>query len=289
MGDALLAIAAITAIAACTSCAAAPTGNAETPRYAPEDQTSARAAKATSKPLVLEWPAADRAALEAQRAHGIVVVRYAQHEMDVLRGCTVSSAYHYAAVTPKEEGLVFRTADELDAAMPIHAVRLEAKLRERKALSVAMTIVGMYESDGRVWRGTDLVGDCAGATHVVRALAVGAFEIAASAEVNAGASAKAGTMGAAVTHDEAREVLHRDGNKGACAKASPRDVGPPYDCGAPLRVEVVAIQFAASAPAARGLPVPSGGCADGLVRKGDACVAVDPDRPPLLDVLKSPK
>ncbi|MDB5217641.1 MAG: uncharacterized protein JWO86_5568 [Myxococcaceae bacterium] len=288
-GAALLLVLGVSSCAG--GCGAPPTGTAEPPRYAPEDQTSARAAKATTKPLVLEWPAADRAALEVQRARGIVVVRYAQHEMEVLRGCTIDSAYRYAAVTPKEEGLVFRTADELDAAMPIHAVGLEAKLRQRKALSVGMTIVGMYESDGRVWRGTDLVGDCAAATHVVRALTVGAFEIAASAEINAGVSAKAAGMGAAYSHDDAREILHRDGNKGACAKASPRDTGPPYDCGAPLRVEVAAIQFAATSARARStVPgAPAGTCADGLVRKGDACVAVDPDRPDLLDVLKPTK
>ena len=290
LGRFVLALASV-ASAGAAGCAGASTGHAEPPRYAPQDQTTAGAAKSSARPLVLEWPAADRAALESQRAKGIVVVRYAAREMEVLRGCRADAAYHYASITPKEEGLVFHTEDELDAAMPIHAVRLEAKLKEKKALKVAMTIVGMYESDARAWKGADLQGDCAGATHVVRALAVGAFEISASAALSAGMSAKAPIGGVDATHDESREVLHKDGTKGACAKAALRDAAPPYDCGAPLRIEVAAIQFARSAGAS---PMPTtmpgpGGCPAGLVPKGNGCEAVSPDRPPLLDVLTTPK
>lgn len=272
------------------ACMPVPGGSAEPPRYAPDDQTTARATKSSTRPLVLEWPAADRAALEAQRAKGVVVVRYAQQEMEVLRGCRADAAYRYASITPKEEGLVFHTADELDAAMPIHALRLEATLREKKALNVGMTIVGMYELDARAWKGSDLHGDCAGATHVVRALAVGAFEISASAALRAGVAAKAPIGGAEATHDEEREVLHRDGTKSACAKASPRDAGPPYDCGAPLRIEVAAIQFERAGGGVQPASMPGGsGCAAGLVPKGNGCEAVNPDRPQLLDVLTPPK
>ncbi len=270
-------------------CGGVPSGSAEPPRYAPSDQASAQAAKSSARPLVLEWPAADRAALESQRAKGIVVVRYAQHEMEVLRGCRATATYRYASITPKEEGLVFRTADELDAAMPIHAVKLEAKLRENKSLRVAMTIVGMYESDARAWKEADLSGDCAGATHVVRALAVGAFEISASAATSAALSAKAPIGGAEASHEESREVLHKDGSKGACAKASTADVAPPYDCGAPLRVEVAAIQFARAGGTRPALRPGSGGCANGLVPTANGCEAVNPERPPLLDVLTAPK
>ena len=285
-----VAVLALAAAGLIAGCASMPSGNAEPPRYAPADQTTSSATKSSSRPLVLEWPAADRAALESQRAKGVVVVHYAQHEMEVLRGCRAGAAYHYAAITPKEEGLVFHTTDELDAAMPIHAVRLEAKLRERKALSVGMTIVGMYEADARAWKGADLQGDCAGATHVVRALAVGAFEISASAALRAGLSATAPVGGVDATHEEAREVLHRDGTKSACAKASPRDAGPPWDCGAPLRIEVAAIQFErTSAGAQPGAQPGGGGCPAGLVPRGNGCEAVNPDRPELLDVLTSPR
>jgi hypothetical protein len=80
------------------------------------------------------------------------------------------------------------------------------------------------------------------------------------------------------SHDASREVLHRDGDKDACSKSGAHDASPPYACGAMLRVEVVPVRFPSSGPAAT--------CGQGLVRQGDACVAVQPDRPGLLDALK---
>jgi hypothetical protein len=181
-------------------------------------------------------------------------------------------------VTPKEEDVVMRDRAELDAAMPIHAVSLEAKLAQRQQLDVTMTIVGAYEADARTWAAADLQGQCDGATHVVQELTVGAFEIASSAQASQAAGAGAFGVGASASHDASREMLNRDGDKGACAKSAAGDASPPFACGAMLRMQVVPIQFPASGPA--------GGCGPGLVRKGDACVAVSGDRPQLLDVLQ---
>jgi hypothetical protein len=248
------------------------------PAYAPADQTSAGAARSASRPLVVEWPAADRATLEAQRAGGVVVVRYGGREMEVLRGCRIAGAYRYVPVTPKEEDLVVRDATELDAQMPIHTASLEARVQQKQELDVAMTIVGMYQTDGRTWRSTDLQGDCAGATHVVAAVAVGAFEIDASAQSSVGGGVHALGAGGGASQAASREVVHRDGDKQACAKSGAADASPPFACGAMLRVEVVPVRFPSSGPAAA--------CGAGMVRQGDACVAVQPDRPGLLDALK---
>jgi hypothetical protein len=266
------------AIGLATGCAGAPGGDAKVPEYAPKDQTTALAAKSATRPLILQWPAADRAALEAQRASGVVVVRYSGREMEVLRGCRAAVAYRYVALTPKEEDVVMRSASELDAAMPIHAARLEARFEQKQKLEVAMTIVGMYETEPRAWRSADLRGDCAGATHVVAALTVGAFELSASAEAAAGASAAAFGVGAGARQESLKEVLDRDGAKAACAQTSASDAAPPHACGALLRVEVAAIEFPQGPARAA--------CAPGQVLKGDACVAVDPGRPALLDVLQ---
>lgn len=270
------------AAALATACAGAPGGDAKVPEYAPKDQTTALAAKSATRPLILQWPAADRAALEAQRASGVVVVRYSGREMEVLRGCRVAAAapvaYRYVALTPKEEDVVMRNASELAAAMPIHAVRLEARFEQKQKLEVAMTIVGMYETEPRAWRAPDLRGDCAGATHVVAALTVGAFELSASAEAAAGASAGAFGAGAGARQESQKEVLDRDGMKAACAQTSGSDAAPPHACGALLRVEVAPIEYPQGPARAA--------CAPGQVLKGDACVAVDPGRPALLDVLQ---
>src|SRR5690606_9197517 len=48
-----------------------------------------------AKPLVVEWPAADRAALEARANRSLVAVRYQGCEMEVLSNCTVDGVYSY--------------------------------------------------------------------------------------------------------------------------------------------------------------------------------------------------
>jgi len=259
-------------------CASSPI-DPQVPTYAPGDQATAAAAKSASRPLVLEWPAADRAALEAQRAGGVVVVRYGGSQMEVLRGCHAPGAYRYVPVTPKQEGMVVKDAGELAAAMPIHSASLEARLQHQQELDVSMVIVGLYQADARPFTAADLQGECTGATHVVQALAVGAFEIDASARTTASASVTALGAGASGKQEASREVVHRDGDRDACAKGGAHDASPPYACGAMIRVEVAPVRFPSTGPAAT--------CGPGLVRQGDACIAVQPDRPALLDALKA--
>jgi hypothetical protein len=163
--------------------------------------------------------------------------------------------------------------------MPIHTASLEARLSQKQELDVGMTIVGLYQADGHAFQGAELRGECAGATHVVSALAVGAFEIDASARSDLSGGVHAFGAGASAQHEASREVVHKDGDRTACARGTARDTAPPEACGAMLRVEVVPVHFAAAGP--------TGACGTGLVRQGDDCVAVQPDRPGLLDVLKA--
>lgn len=270
-----------------TACGGANASAPATPEYRPEGQTKAQVAKSVLRPLVLEWPATDRAALESRRSSGVVVVRYAGGEMELLPNCRATARYQFARVTPKEEGLVLRTNDELRAAMPIHSATLEGRLAKRERLDVKLTVVGLYATEPRAWRSTDLSGECARATHVVTELSVGAFEIVASA--TEGASAGVHVMGASAgaSHEGHREVLNRDGRLDACS----HEGAPPAGCGALLRVELAPI----SVPAQSGTcPVgdvacmtarAQGGCGPGFARKGDVCEAVNPERPSLVQGL----
>src|SRR5262245_41983784 len=93
------------AAAALVACGGAAASAPATPEYRPDGQTKAQVAKSSLRPLVVEWPATDRAALEARRASGVVVVRYAQGEMELLPQCRTAARYQFARVTPKHEGL----------------------------------------------------------------------------------------------------------------------------------------------------------------------------------------
>jgi hypothetical protein len=245
------------AVVACGGPGSAP----EVPRYEPAGQAKAQAAKSALRPLIIEWPAADRASLEAQRARGLAVVRYEEGEMELLRDCRAKGGYRYVAVTPKEEDVSIRNEDDLHAALPIHGARLEAALRDRKSLDVALLVVGTYTTGPGSFSAHDLEGDCARATHVVEALTVGAFVLSAQASSEKGASASFAGARAGLDSSASKAVLNRDGSRDACAKSGAGDTAPPFDCGALLRVEVVPISGIAA--------------------------AVDPGRPPLLDVLKA--
>jgi hypothetical protein len=92
----------------------------------------------------------------------------------------------------------------------------------------------------------ELQGSCDGATHVVSALTVGAFTFTAGADATVGASATVMGAGGGAQSTSTRETLNADGDEGACQKATLDDKGPPQECGALIRVEVVPLGAAGS-------------------------------------------
>ena len=218
---------------------------AKAPDYNPKDQTKCSVEKSQSKPLIVEWPSADRGELEAQ-AHnrGLVVVRYQGCEMQVLDGCTAPVKYGYSPITRKKDRVVMRDADDLYANVPVGAARLEAKLEKSGELDVDMTMVGRWEAERRGVRAGELQGACEGATHVLSALTVGAFTFTAGADATvSGGATVLNTVGGASSTAK-RETLNADGDEGACEKSAPDDKGPPANCGALLRVEATPLELA---------------------------------------------
>ncbi|MBI4702063.1 MAG: hypothetical protein HY744_13070, partial [Deltaproteobacteria bacterium] len=161
------------------------------PEFKPVGQTKCAVRASQSRPLIVEWPSADRAALEAQKNAGIVAVRYLGCEMEVLRRCSAPGKYKYAPVTLKEDHIRIRNADELYASIPVYAAKFEGKLETAGELNVDMSIVGSYEADKGTVKLGELEGSCAGATHFVSAITAGAFEFTAGASAKVGAGAEA--------------------------------------------------------------------------------------------------
>lgn len=194
-----------------------------------------------AKPLVVEWPAADRAALEARATRGLVAVRYQGCEMEVLTNCTVDGAYSYLGLNMKREGVRIKSMDELYAQLPVGAVALEGKLERAGQLNVDMVIIGRKEAERAEFNERDLQGRCNEATHVITGLTVGAFSFYAGASAEIGAGVKVGNIGAGASSGANREVLKQDGSEDACSVANQTDADAPPGCGALLRVEVVPI------------------------------------------------
>ncbi len=217
-------------------------------------QTKCGVRASAAKPLVVEWPGADRAALEARATRGLVAVRYSGCEMEVLTNCTVDGAYSYLGLNLKREGVRIKTVDDLYAQLPVGAVGLEGKLERTGQLNVDMVIVGRKEAERSEFNERDLEGRCDEATHVITGITVGAFSFYAGASAEVGAEVKVGNIGAGASSGAEREVLKQDGSEDACGIASQSDEDAPPGCGALLRVEVVPIDsiFGASTVANNG-------------------------------------
>ena len=209
-----------------------------TPEYEPEGQSKCNVQASPTRPLVVEWPAADRASLEARLKAGLVAVRAEGCEIEVLRQCRVPGSYAYRGLTRKNDQVVITNADELYAQLPIGALRLESKLARSGKLDVHMALVGMLEAPAEPIMTDKLSGDCHGATHVIAGVQLGAFEFFAGGNGEVGAGIGVGQAGAGGRSTASKELLSADGDPQRCAVSSVADVHPPDGCGAVIRIEL---------------------------------------------------
>jgi hypothetical protein len=234
----------VPAIVAAVTTAACGSGNVasslvKAPDYQPQGESQCSVGKSQSRPLIVEWSSSDRLELETKTRESVVVVRYSGCVMDVLERCSVPARYRYLGGTRKQDRLVIRNADDLYANLPVGAAKLEGKLQRSGQLTVDMDLVGRYEADTLDVKASDLQGDCAGATHFVYGVTVGAFDFFAGGAAEVGGSAGIANVGAGARSSAEKETLSRDGDVASCDKAQPDDKGPPPQCGALVRVEVV--------------------------------------------------
>jgi len=227
------------------------------------------------RPLIIEWPATERASLEGRLRRGqLIVVRYEGCTVEVMRDCVApDTGYDYIGITRKNDRIAIRSSDELYANMPLTAVKLEAKLAKAGELNVAMALVGNFEAQRSRFDMSELVGRCNGATHVIAAAQIGAFQFfaGAAAEIGLGVEVES-VAGVGGRSTASREILNEDGNAASCELSAPSDTEPPAECHALLRLELSALD---------GI-IPT--CQPGSVWTGDACVSqsdprAQPDKP----------
>lgn len=200
-------------------------------------QATCKAGSSTTRPLLVEWPAADRAMLEAAAESGIVAARYNGCELEVLSRCTLGGDYEYRSLTHKRDQVRIRDEDALWAELPLGAAQLETALSREGQINIDMTVVGRLEAD------TDTIdaaagSACAEATHLVSGMTVGAFAMYTGSAIDAKASANAGGFGGGASMARSRSVLRQDGDFDACDAADTAEGVAPPQCGALLRVEL---------------------------------------------------
>lgn len=228
-------------LSAFLGCATLPSSPVKPPDLPTDKQTRCSVLKSQANPLIVEWPGADRATLEARARKAVVPVRYVGCEMEILKQCALPGQYAYTALNKQRESIVVRDVDELYAKLPLGAASLEGALKSAGELNVAMVMVGRYE-----WSGTprygDLQGpDCSKATHVVSALIVGAFDFFAGTDSEKGGGIGVAGVETGIRKQSKRTTIDEAGDEAACARSTTKDSEPPNDCGAMLRVEVIPI------------------------------------------------
>jgi hypothetical protein len=193
------------------------------------DPARARAeiVKDRSMPFVVDWENEARGDLETIARQGPAIVHYDEKTLRLLPRCQADGSYNYAGFTPKKEFKRFRSLAELHANLPLSAVQLEARLRRSGQISVLIRMVGKHELDRPALKSSQLRGDCAGATHFVRGMTIGAFQFMAGSTVQAQGGAGILGYGAQGQAGGEREMMREDGDFKACDRASVDAEGAP--------------------------------------------------------------
>ncbi len=197
----------------------------------------------------------------------LAVVSYTSSGLRVLERCSVEGSYSYWGQKARRREFVLSEPVEVWANMPKLLDRAEEDLGYQEPdvnakIKVLVVQAGRWSSPLRHARPMDLKGECNGATHLVRGIAVGAFRI-----------------------EQAKGGEEKGEKKGElpCGDASP-DARKPGDkiCDVPLWLELQAIGETAPDPeleAANGAA-----CFERLVRTGGVCGAIKEKRPYLCPV-----
>lgn len=196
-----------------------------------------------AEPLVVDGSPAERSNLELAMRSGLAVVSYSCKGLRVLPRCSAAGTYQYFGVTMRDQVVRLKSEDEVALNLPVLGVPLAAKLRGELArgtsLDIGMRLVGKRSAAVSEVDASSLVGECEGATHVVRGAHVGAFAMATSADASVTATAQVLTAALQARSSRQRAVATRDGDLAACAAATRDAKEAPKNCAAPIRLELL--------------------------------------------------
>jgi hypothetical protein len=206
----------------------------------PGDQTRCHLAANQDNPLVTEWPAPEKANLEARLGEGAVIVSYSGCSLRMLPRCRVGGAYHWRRTTIATDLVEIHNADELYAKLPVGAASLEGELQRSGRLAVQTSVSGQFQLDGFDPMATPKGAECEGATHVVGALSVGAFKLRSGGAAKLEGKASFMVVGGARGASESEETVVREaGTATRCEQST--ESAPNPDCASPIQVFLQAL------------------------------------------------
>lgn len=212
-------------------------GSGQQSTLAPPDPSGVAKCKVAinqESPLVTEWPASEKARLEALAAKQVVAVEYSGCEMKVVEGCSIPGSYGWKQTTLATDTVEIADADELYAKLPLGALGLEGQLQRSGRLAIRTTVAGQLEIQKVPSAELPNTGACANVTHFVKSITVGSFRLVAGGAVAGSGSVGVGPVGAGVGSSREESLLREAGDPSRCTEAT--DTAPHPQCASPIQV-----------------------------------------------------
>ncbi len=283
-----LASVAVPLLVALTSCGG---GSNAASVVRPSDPTAASAlgeapcheADRYGEPLIVDWPTEQRSDLEVAMHEGVAVMSYSCKAVRLLKDCHIDGTYGFIGTTEREQVVKLENADEVQANLPTLGLsflsKMSADMQRGATIDIALVTVGKRKTTWSAPTTTDLKGTCDGATHFVRGASVGAFALDTGTKGQLRAAAQIFGVGTQGSSESSKSVHNQDGKLDDCTKASPDSNKPPAQCGAPVRLELLAIAKDQPAPGdkpakakdAIDVPEPMEPCPQGVVFANGKC------------------
>jgi TPR repeat protein len=239
------------------------------------ESTECRDVSRGSKPLVVDWKPEQRGDLEVAMSEGVAIVAYDCQKMELLTDCRAEGSYGFKGVVLKQQMIRLADADEIKMNLPLSGASIVAKLDtelDRGAtLDLATALVGNLTSTRVTVGKTELVGQCAGATHFVRGANIGAFVMQAGNSANVASSASLFGVSAGAGSSSSRVSRVEDGRLDACQGGEQSPNAPPRNCSALIRVHLVPIAQGTAAPVRTEAAAVDVACPEGTVLADGKC------------------
>jgi len=201
----------------------------------PREQAKCRVAASQASPLVTEWPASEKANLEALLRHGAIAVSYSGCTMRLVPQCRPRGRYVWQRTTPASDVVEINNEDELYAKLPLGAASLEGELKRSGKLQVKTFVAGQLRLEEAAPAEVPKEGECGRATHLVGALSVGAFTLSRGGETEAKAGVGVTGVGEAGGKiARSASVVRAAGDEASCREGT--DAEPPANCRSPIQV-----------------------------------------------------
>ena len=197
--------------------------------------------KADGTPLIVDWRPEDRGDVEVAMKRGVAFVHYDCNSIKLVPDCTAPGIYGFVGMTKKEQVISLANADEAKANLPFSGGTVGADLSRGDSIDIGLIMIGKRTTTFTEITHADMTGRCDGATHFVRSATLGAYAMTTDAAGSVTTAAQLFSVGGSTGSTSTKKATNKDGDVASCNTADPDATKPPSQCGAPLRVQLVAI------------------------------------------------